>query len=340
MQQGYTGYNESILVTIAPEAASVTEKQLINFVRKGGRLMVYGPVNHAGPEFLEFINVKTVEPVSGEFVLNTLQYFDIVRTTMPGKLRHDAKLSGGGIETVVGKANEPGTKVLVRVNGKDKRDIVILCQKKEWNGGAVCYIRGTNSAYYKGGKLLTPDDPEKWIIGGSLMRYGLSQLGYHIHYEKPGLSVKNPVNVISRFDNGFYFAGYVPNQTVEHRFRFPQGAPVFTGMETELKDGYATYRFPKAWSKECRIFIEQKSGIISCFEIPRRYNTSRRVELRGLSNATVRFYHSTDENSKLKVVHNVSYPFNGGEIDPEVKQDCMGHYSEFKAISGYMVFAW
>jgi hypothetical protein len=111
-------------------------------------------------------------------------------------------------------------------------------------------------------------------------------------------------------------------------------------METELKDGYATYRFPKAWSEECRIFVEQKSGIISCFEIPRRYNTSRRVELNGLSNATVRFYHSTEENSTLKVVRNVSYPFNGGEINPEVKLDCMGHYSEFKNISGYMIFAW
>jgi hypothetical protein len=340
MLQGYTGFNESILVTVAPEAASETERQLIGFVRKGGRLMVYGPVNHASPEFLEFINVKTVEPVSGEFSLNTLRNFDIVKAKMPEKLRHDAIMSGGGIETVAGKANESGTEVLVCANGKDKRDIVILCRKKEWNGGAVCYIRGTNSAYYKGGKLLTPDDPEKWIIGGSLMRYGFSRLGYHIHYEKPSLSVKSPVNVISRFDNGFYFAGYVPNQTVEHRFRFPQGAPIFTGMETELKDGYATYRFPKAWNEECRIFVEQESGIISCFEIPRRYKTNRRVELSGLSNATVRFYHSRDESSKLKAVHNVSYPFNGGDIDPEVKLDYMGHYSEFRNVSGYMVFAW
>lgn len=340
MKQGYIGFNESILVTIVPDAGSETEKRLIEFVEKGGKLVIYGPAGHAGPEFQNFMNIKTVEAVSDEFTVNALSDFDYTEGLKPATLRHDPKMSGGGIETLVSKTDDPDTKVLVTAKGKAARDIVIIRQKAVWNGGAVCYVRGTNSANYKGGKLLIPDDPEKWVTGGSFMRYALSYLGYQIHYKKPGCTVKNPVNVISRFDNGFYFAGYVPNQTVEHRLRFPQGAPVFTGMETEIKEGYATYRLPKSWSKECRIFVEQKEGLLSCFEIPRRYKTSRRIELRGLSNAIVRFYHSGDQNTKLRVVHNVNYPFKDGEMIPEVKQDHMGHYSELKNITGFLIFAW
>lgn len=340
MQQGYTGFNESILVTIVPEAGSETEKQLISFVQKGGKLFVYGPANHAGNRFRDFMNIETTEPVSGEFTVNLPHDFDDIREAKPNTLRHDRIMSGGGIETRIKKANDPDTKILISTEGTHKRDIIVLRRREEWNGGAVCYVRGTNSAHYKGGKLLTPDDPEKWVIGGTFMRYGLSCLGYGIHYQKPNNTVKNPVNVISRFDNSFTFAGYVPNQTVEHRFRFPQGAPVFTGMETEIKDGYSTYRFPKSWSEECRVFVEQKEGIISCFEIPRRYKTSRRIELTGLSNATVRFYHSMNEDSKLRIVHNVSYPFKGGEIIPDKKQGQMGKYVELKNITGYLVFTW
>lgn len=339
-KQGYAGFDESVMVTVVPDPGSDTETQLMNFVKNGGKLIVYGPAGHASTTFLDFMNIQLVTPVSGEFTVDVSEGVDDVRGPVPAVLRHDEKMSGGGLETVVDNRNDADTKVLVQAKGKENRDVVVQRQKKEWRGGAVCYVRGTNSAHYKGGKLLTPDDPAKWVTGGSYMRYALHSMGYSIRYEKPNVAVKNPVNVISRHDNGFYFAGYVPNQTVGHSFRLPQGAPVFTGYETELKNGYATYRLPKSWSEECRIFIEQQEGIVSCFEIPRRYQTNRRIELNGLSDATVRFYHSDDEHPKFRVVQNVHYPFKGGEIKPEMKTDHTGRYAEFKNITGFLIFAW
>ena len=346
MQQGYTGFDESVLVTVVPEAGSEVEKQLINFVHHGGNIIVYGPAGHASKTFLDFMNIRLTDALSGDFILSPLDGFDKTYKAFPSVMRHDKIMSGGGIETVVADKKDPATKVLVKARqGNAVRDIVVMREQKqtkpENQKSKVIYVRGTNSASLRGGRLLTPDNPEQFFTGGALMRYSLSCMGYTIRYEKQTLDQRNPVNVISRCDNGFYFAGYVPVQTVEQQFRFPQGAPIFTGMETELKNGFATYRLPKSWSKECRVFVEQKDGIVSCFEIPRRYQTARRLQLNGLSNATVRFYYSQAiPFEKLKVHLNENYPFKKGQISGKTIHDAQGNYCEFKNITGQLVFSW
>ena len=346
MRQGYDGFDESVLVTTVPDADSEVERQLIDFVQRGGNLMVYGPAAHAGKAFLDFLNIRLTEALSGDFTISPLDGFDKTNKSCPTVLRHDRIMSGGGIETVVANPKDTATKVLVKARqGNAVRDIVVMRElantKSENRKSKVIFVRGTNSATLRGGRLLTPDNPEQFFTGGSLMRYALSQLGYTIRYEKQTLAQRNPVNVISRCDNGFYFAGYVPVQTVEQLFRFPQGAPVFTGMETEIRNGFATYRLPKSWSKECRVFVEQKDGIVSCVEIPRRYQTSRRLQLNGLSNATVRFYHSrTIPITKLRVHLNENYPFKKGQIEVNMIQDAKGSYCQFDHITGQLVFSW
>lgn len=348
MQQNYSGFDESVLVTVVPDAGSEVEKQLMNFVRRGGNLIVYGPAGYAGKEFLDFMNIRLTDALSGDFTVSGLDDFDKARKAFSTVLRHDRQMSGGGIETVTADAKDPATKVLVKAKqGSAVRDIVVMREiaqtqpKTKNQKSKIVYVRGTNSATYRGGKLLTPDNPEQFFTGGSLMRYALSRMGYTVRYEKRTPAQRNPVNVIARHDNGFYFAGYVPDQTVEQQFRFPQGAPVFTGMETEIKDGFTTYRLPKSWSKECRIFVEQKDGVVSCFEIPRRYQTSRRLQLNGLSNATVRFYHSREiPVEKLRVHLNENYPFKKGQIEAKALHDTQGSYCEFKNITGQLVFSW
>ena len=138
---------------------------------------------------------------------------------------------------------------------------------------------------------MKPDDPEKWFSGSRLMRQCLAEFGYSISYSKQSASIKDPINCISRHDNAYWFSGYVPNQNVEQRFYFPQGAPLLVGWETEMKNGASAYRFPKAFFEECRIFIEQKDGFVSCYEIySAEKGITRRIGIKGLEGATVRFY--------------------------------------------------
>ena len=53
-----------------------------------------------------------------------------------------------------------------------------------------------------------------------------------------------------------------------------------------LKDGYATYRFPRSMHGECRVFVKQESGIVRAREmapVNRKYR--RKIKITGLKNA-------------------------------------------------------
>ena len=87
------------------------------------------------------------------------------------------------------------------------------------------------------------------------------------------------------------FSVYNANTTTDAHFRFPLGAPILCGAETEIKDGCSTYRFSRGEMRECRIFVEQESGIISCREAPPGNARFRRViRITGCKGATVRLF--------------------------------------------------
>ena len=72
--------------------------------------------------------------------------------------------------------------------------------------------------------------------------------------------------------------------------KMPLGAPILDGYSAVMENGYATYHFPKSDRKECRVFVEQKDGVITCREVnPGSATLRRRIEVIGLNNATVRF---------------------------------------------------
>ncbi|MCF6223158.1 MAG: hypothetical protein L3J34_05465 [Flavobacteriaceae bacterium] len=335
-------FKESILVSIVPDEGSELEKQLMDFVIKGGKLIVYGPITNGGKDFLKFLNIKSSSALFGEFQIKTSMDSDWTERKESMRLRHTVTMSGGGIESELAKP-EPETKVLAQVfKNSKKRDVVVLRQLAAWNGGAVCYIRGTSSLTYKGGHLLTPDDPDKWFSGPSLMRSSLGALGYSIRYSKKSERIKDPINCISRHDNAFYISGYVSNQTVEQQFKFPQGAPLFIGTETELKAGFSTYRFPKAYQKESRLFVEQQDGIVSCYEIHSgEKGIERRIGIKGLKNATIRFYPPQGVSlENIKAYNNSGYPYKEGQIKAVKEEKYPGHYYLFKNINGQLIVSW
>lgn len=222
------------------------------------------------------------------------------------------------------------------------RDVVWVRNRPEWQGGKVAYLRGTNSSAFTGGKLLTPDNPEKWFTGPLYMRYVLKEFGMEYGIDKDNPSIKNPILTVSRSNNGFFFSGYVPNTTVKQRFKFPQGAPVLNGFETKLDKGFSTYSLPTAWHRECRIFVEQEDGIISSKEIySGEREISRRIQVTGLKNATVRIYPEekiTEQN--LRVYLNASYPWKTGQTVFKQGDAKLGKHYIVENVSGDLVVAW
>ena len=139
--------------------------------------------------------------------------------------------------------------------------------------------------------LPTPDSPATTFPFTELIRQTLATHGWHFSVAAADRTQRRPVITLHRQDNGWYFSGYTPDTTVELSLCTPFGAPLLLGSEAILQNGVARYRLPRAWRHECRVFIEQATGTASAVEAcPAQVGVTRRLWIRGLRNAVVRFF--------------------------------------------------
>jgi len=172
-----------------------------------------------------------------------------------------------------------------------------------------------------------------------LLRKALEKYGYSIRFSKKQAGTKPPTMMFARRDNGLFLSVYNCNTTTGTLLKFPFGAPILCGMESEILDGHSCYHFSRAEHRECRIYVEQQSGIISCREAPpvnARYR--RAIRIRGLENATVRLFseigcecavnYRTETDSKPKFDTRFK----------KVHDELYGDYMEGENISGDILF--
>jgi len=268
---------------------------------------------------------------------------DKLEVAYPKTIKHEALFSGGGMRTVIKTPKDPATKALVQVeqSGK-KRDMAWVRSNPQWNGGKVVYLRGTNSSSFTGGRLLTPHDPEKYFQVPQYLRYVLQEFGICCLADKHSPELKPPVLTISRSNNAFIFSGYNPNNTVKLRFKMPQGAPLLLGLETKLENGNSTYVMPTAWNRECRIFVEQYDGIVSCKELHSgQVGISKRFQVTGLKNAKVRIYPGDDVTASLFHAYaNAGYPWKTGRVSFKAGDEKLGAHFVVENVKGSLVVAW
>ena len=129
---------------------------------------------------------------------------------------------------------------------------------------------------------------------GSALTEALAEFGYGIRFDKRQTPTKPPVIGVSRSDGATFFSVHTPDTTVDTLLKFPLGAPILSGGEVEIEDGWARYRFSRCEHRECRIFVRQQSGVISLHEAPPVSGMyRRRLRLSGLDDATVYYFPET-----------------------------------------------
>ena len=175
--------------------------------------------------------------------------------------------------------------------------------------------------------------------GASALRRAAEGYGWCIRHEKRADDIKPPTIAISRFENAHFISVYNANTTTDTLFHTPLGAPILLGCETEIKDGFASYRFARAEHRECRVFVEQQSGVISCREQAPGNNYYRRaILIKGLKDATVRLFSEPNcpfdaSNGKSKI-----YRFVLDERFRQVEDDVYGKYLLGEHIDGDIYF--
>ena len=157
--------------------------------------------------------------------------------------------------------------------------------------GVILYGTKEKLATLSGAHAFTLLDSEK---DPNALREALVPHGYSIRFKTKAENIKVPTVAIARADSGYFFSAYNQNTTSEAHFRFPLGAPVLCGVDCEILDGHSVYRFSRGEHRECRIFVSQADGVLTCRESPpvnARYR--RAISLKGLQDATVRLFPET-----------------------------------------------
>jgi hypothetical protein len=261
----------------------------------------------------------------------------------PRQVNHNALLTGGGITERLADAGRGGTQVLATVTGDfGERLTAIHRAESGWSGGAVAWVRGVDSYSFSGGHLLNMAPADEAFPGGVLLRSALGCFGYEVGVAPLRVGQRAPITCIARRRGGYYLSGYTPDTTVGLRLRLPAGAPVLVGWETELQDGRAALRMPRAWHRECRLFVDdQRSGVISCVEQHSgEIGVRRRLLLTGLDHATVRFLPEPGTEATVTMLRDPRYPFMVGEfLQPQADADHPGCLT-VRDVSGLLLVSW
>ncbi|NSW57305.1 MAG: hypothetical protein HPY44_14920 [Armatimonadetes bacterium] len=332
---------ESILVSPVPDAHSAWEDALFTHLGNGGRALLYGPATYASNNLLDLLGIDLAEPLSGEFELNETLSADLLVDDYPKRLTHPGLLSAGGIRETPRKGSG-GHHVLLR---QDNETRVAVAQPLGPGGtGQLVWLRGTVSCdpAKMRGHLLVPFDPSEHFPAEALARFALRFLGYDLIQDKRSPRQASPMLTIARHANAFFLSGYCPDSTVRQIFRFPAGAPLLLGMQTWLEDGRSTYTLPPSWRRECRVFVEQQAGLVSCREEHSgAIGIKRRMRLSGLESATVRFLPEPGTEAKVTFLRDPQHPYVLGDyIEPELVHDWRGRFLEVPNITGELLISW
>ncbi len=319
-------FRRTTLLAYAPTVNGDIENSLIQALRKGQNVLLYGPVGPDwAPELSRTLGLEKAEPISGELNLQLNLAGDSLKEgRFSSKVMHRPELSGGGVDTIIRTSETaPGqVKVCATVRAGDAERVYALSRATSFGPGTgtLAWVRGTFSCHLTGANLPHPDDPKEWFTAESMMRLIMSELGCSIRFAKPTVETRSPLVFAAQHSNGWFLSSYSPSTVSEVKMRFSRGAPLLMGLETWLEDGHSTYTLPRAAHKEVRCLVEQAgSGEVSCVEGITEYPFfQRRILVHGLKNATVHFYPENERPVVMRVNETRSFvteslPYNREE---------------------------
>lgn len=334
----------SVLVTPVPDGRSEVEKELRAFVGRGGKVLLYGPLDHASMGLRSELGMMLDDPLEGDFEVEVSGDVDEVARTGPELLRHGAIHSAGGLRERTGAG---ATVIAMARCGSDTRVISLTRELRGANGGAWAWVRGTLSCdpskLRRGNRLVTAYPANDVFRAERLMRLALARLGVTVGFRHDDVEQKLPLTCVHRHANGFIFSGYVPEQHVDIELRLPYGAPLMQNVQARLVNGRARYRLPKAWHTDCRVFVEQVAeSLVTCYDQPPvMVGIQWRYRLTGLKDATVRFFPPTGFEKKTRMMRDPHYPFQEGDwAEPRSYETAAGPCLEVTGVTGDLMICW
>ncbi|MEX1119698.1 MAG: hypothetical protein WEB60_12995, partial [Terrimicrobiaceae bacterium] len=339
-----------IFLSPVPAAGSVEEKSLISLLRRGGVLLLYGPIPGDSP-FLGMLGLEVGEPLEGDFEL-TLHHIpkheDV--DSVGRRVRHTKFLSAGGFAERAAPGAMGTRRLLATLQREDQKRVAAMHTKLPC-GGHLAWVRGTlATAEFDPedpvpirGPILRPMDESQFFPCGRLARFCLDAMGWHVAIPHRASVSRTPYLTIHRHRNAFVYSGYHLDENAELRLRHPLGAPLPTFRSIPVVDGASEISGSRAWSHEVRIFLESGGDGIyrSRFEPPVGFGVYRRLIVSGCRNATLNFLVDPGSSLPLRVLRNPIFPYLAGDfVIPEVISTPYGPVLRVENVEGALLVEW
>ena len=311
-------YDQTLLVCPVPDAHTALEAALLEHVENNGKVLLYGPADHIGSSLKTLLGLETTNPLDGEVSFQTSLTPDRLHSGhFPQKLLFRPTLNGGGLNTVLSHPISEGLEILAQAAvGTETRVFATL--RRLPKGGRIGWLRGALGETVSQQEMLPmPDDAQHWFRSERLMRWILEKFGCVLRFEKPSILSPDPIILAARCRGAWFFSGYSPSTQVMLQWNFPDGVPVPVGCDVMMANGLGTMTLPRAWHRECRIFVTQAAtGEVTCREqYAGEVGITRRLRVGGLKNATVSFYPDTSlSEAEVRFQKNEGYLGFGPDI--------------------------
>lgn len=290
---------DTILLVSASWLTGANAAYFADYVRSGGRLLLYGAVHDA--ILLDLLNLKLGEALEGDFEVGGFDFLeDGLSVPQPlfrsRRLRHQAHIGDGGFREQLKNANDAFTTSAVDLHQDGEvRVYAISRHHPTWGGGRVGWVRGSLPFEDSGITHLPVRQDASLLDGSVVLRYMLQHFGYTIVQDKYEESSTPALMFVKRHDNAFIYTGCKKDSSVTFRLRTPEGIPVIIGQATRGGVAEAVYALDRTFHDECRVFADQKEpGQIWCRESSpvstRKVDPVRTITVGGLKEAAVTVY--------------------------------------------------
>lgn len=305
-------------------------KQLEEFLARGGKILFYGPAR--GKAIERLLGLQAVPGLEGELEFPG------------GKCMHHPLYSGGPLDRA---GHDPHNRIEAFYRrGKEERPALLFRALPEWNGGCAAWVRGTNSfTMDKHCYQPTPLDAAHWQFPEKLFLKALEEFHWNFHFENSISGMPPPLQTLRFHRNALYLASYGRTTTGKQWFKFPCGAPLFTGTDTVMVGGSTGYNLVRTANWECRIFLYGGTdGPLFCREVGENYtDVHRRFLIGELNHAQVVFRPEKEFAGKVHFGTDAAfgYPLNcPPAYTPLLEEDAFGPFYRLENISGQLLISY
>ncbi|MDQ3813022.1 MAG: hypothetical protein M3347_03620 [Armatimonadota bacterium] len=337
-------FAETVLVAPVPAPHTALRQALLRHAQNGGKLLLYGPIRPDDEELLNLLGLEIAPGWEGDLQLGltdrTRAFFS--EEPVPERIHHPSIFSAGSLRHAFCRSDSDEISQLAWAEKDgEQRSLGVVVEPAAWNGGALCWLRGSLSCdeTRRTGLLPAPLNKAEYFSSEALARVALNHLGITIRVTRGEAGDRVPMLTIARSRNAWVLAAYNPDDA-RLTLRLPYGAPVPLGHHIPVAGGLSQFTPPAAWLAECRVFVEQEeASTLYVQEVPSiMAGVRRRWLVKGLRHATLRFF--PEDDGAVEFLCEPVFPYLRGDFrEARPVQTPSGLYFELVNLNGSLLIS-